>query len=208
MNIKPILFNTETVKAILAGEKTQTRIVNKKAVDMKAYKVERQSAKKWNFYIQYGGMVDVMYPIESPVSASDILWVQETFGRMPYGFVYRADGDSPEGWSEYDRWQSPTHIPHEAVRIFLRVTDVQPQRLQDITEEQAVMEGFSAGHGEKKDKPEALTAVLAFALQWNKTFSNRSCPPRYNSLRWRNNPWVWAITFERCEKPVGWWEVL
>lgn len=190
MSIKAIRFNDESVRAIIAKKKTQTRIVNKKAVDMKAYKVERQSANKWNFYIQYGGIVDVIYPIESPVSAGDILWVQETFGRMPYGFVYRADGDSPEGWDRYDRWQSPIHIPREAVRIFLRVTDVRAEQLQDIDDDGVVAEGLEIG--------------AQIDEIWNRTLSksNRA------KFGWDANPWTWVITFERCEKPVGWLEAI
>lgn len=234
MSIKPILFNTEMVRAILTEKKTQTRIVNKKAVDMKAYKVERQSANKWNFYIQYGGMVDVIYPIESPVSVGDILWVRETWGKLTEcdvfptyepneeRFIYRADIGDPDHFQA--KWHPSIHMPRDAARIFLRVKAVRVERLQDITEDDVCEEGAEpiischrkycvynqyGVQGEMcwntdfacKDCPELSSYAELFGEEvWNETIKKSDM----DNYGWSANPWVWVITFERCEKPEVW----
>lgn len=245
MSIKAIRFNDESVRAIIAKKKTQTRIVNKKAVDMKAYKVERQSANKWNFYIQYGGMVDVIYPIESPVSVGDILWVRETwqhvytyddsdkaieetgryvyFADDPMPFTYWVDTDTGEHRDQMP-WRPSIHMPREAARIFLRVTDVRAERLQDITEDDVCDEGAEpiischrkycvynqyGVQGEMcwntdfacKDCPEHSSYAELFGEEvWNKTIKKSDM----DNYGWSANPWVWVIKFERCEKPEVW----
>lgn len=231
MSIKPILFNTEMVRAIIAKKKTQTRIVNKKAVDMKAYKVERQSANKWNFYIQYGGMVDVIYPIESPVSVGDILWVREAYCEpyAPGRYAYRADYDEhdiiPNSVGNVSlsanmfRWKPSIHMPKQAARIFLRVTDVQVERLNEISQSDAIDEGAltcdlceTDEYNESCEKakiegskpPIGYSPRERFAALWDSTIKNTEI----TKYGWYANPWVWVITFERCEKPVGWWEVI
>ena len=81
-------------------------------------------------------------------------------------------------------------MPREAARIFLRVTDVRLEQLQDIDDDGVAAEGLEIG---------AQIDEL-----WNRTIkkSDRA------KFGWDANPWVWVIIFERCEKPVGWWEVL
>lgn len=74
-------------------------------------------------------------------------------------------------------------MPKEVARIFLRVTDVKATHLQNITEEGAIAEGAK----EKRD----------FIRIWNNTIPDKNS----QQLVWSANPWVWVISFERCEKP-------
>jgi hypothetical protein len=75
-------------------------------------------------------------------------------------------------------------MPKEAARIFLRVTGVMVERLQEITADGAEKEGFT-GHVYPQD---------FFAETWSEIYDPRGCG-------WNANPWVWVIEFERCEKP-------
>lgn len=229
MSIKPILFNTEMVRAILDGRKTQTRRVVKSLDGLSFYRAEPsedayEALGKWDFFygwLEGGVMFDACVSVKAPCSIGDILWVRETWGKLtecdvfpPYEpneerFIYRADIGDPDHFQA--KWHPSIHMPREAARIFLRVTDVRVERLQDITEEQAVMEGFSAGCFEVsggpwgvEDDPETWTAVEVFADLWNSTIK----PKDRDIYGWYANPWVWVITFERCERPSGWYEVL
>lgn len=99
----------------------------------------------------------------------------------------------------YVKWRPSIHMPKEAVRIWLKVTDVRVERLQDITDEQAKAEGANWKNGKNVGFEEKMrrTAVERFAEIWNSTIK-KSDLDRYG---WDANPWVWVIEFERFEKP-------
>lgn len=230
MSIKPILFNTEMVRAILDGRKTQTRRVVKEFAGEEILSVSASDGTEIGKYGRDGWRGKLpdrhdgnTYCVEAkpPCKVGDILWVRETWGKLtecdvfpPYEpneerFIYRADIGDPDHFQA--KWHPSIHMPREAARIFLRVMDVRVERLQDITEEQAVMEGFSAGCFEisggplgVEDDPETWTAVEVFDDLWNSTIK----PKDRDIYGWYANPWVWVITFERCERPFGWYEVL
>ena len=82
----------------------------------------------------------------------------------------------------------------EAARIWLKVTDVRVERLQEITEVQAKAEGCNSGL-----LIGACTARGQFEDLWNSTIKK----PDLNRYGWSANPYVWIIEFERCEKPEG-----
>lgn len=222
MSIKPILFNTEMVRAILDGRKTKTRRIIK----------PQPTNPRWNNVGWLGWDDGHGYRMKPPCKPGDVLWVRETwqhvytyddsdkaieetgryvyFADDPMPFTYWVDTDTGEHKDQMP-WRPSIHMPREAARIFLRVMDVRVERLQDITEEQAVMEGFSAGCFEisggpwgVEDDPETWTAVEVFADLWNSTIK----PKDRDIYGWYANPWVWVITFERCERPFGWYEVL
>ena len=130
------------------------------------------------------------------------LWVRETWQKnywneamVPNKYAYKA---SPETWIYFSeeekrlekKWRPSIHMPREAARIFLRVKTVRVERLQDITEEQAVKEGAKA-YG--PNNCSGTSARIAFAEIWDRT-------TRDNSYEWRKNPWVWVIEFERINK--------
>ena len=159
MNIKPILFNTEMVKAILAGKKTVTRRVIKPQPRQGEEKPHRLPSGCWFFEIpsrRFPCTPDVSVgPYWPPCQPGDILYVRETWahpsaaeianGADPEMYLYKADPLHRAAW---DKWRPSIHMPKEAARIFLRVTDVRVERLQDITEEGKLAEGAPRGYGQ------------------------------------------------------------
>lgn len=197
MAIKPILFNTEMVEAILEGQKTQTRrtvkqppIVGDIMRDEKGWYYEDGTRNGHSLFPQF--------------STGDILWVRETWGKLtecdvfpPYEpheerFIYRADRGDPDHFQA--KWHPSIHMPKEAARIFLRVKDVRVERLQDMDEDAAIAEGIA-------DSPAGTDSpLLRFTELWDKTIRREDL----REFGYHANPWVWVIEFERCEKPEGW----
>lgn len=111
-----------------------------------------------------------------------------------YGcFCYRASCKNNEVPS-VDVWHPSIHMPREAARLFLRVTSVRAERLQDVDEDQAIAEGanFHAGIEEKMRR----SAIDRFAEIWDSTVK----PKDRDLYGWAANPWVWVIKFERISK--------
>ena len=98
-------------------------------------------------------------------------------------------------------WHPSIRMPKEAARIWLKVTDVRVERLQDITEEGAKKEGAIDNrgfiHSPNNEYDNVHTAREHFVKIWNNTIK-KSNLDRYG---WDASPWVWVIEFERCEKP-------
>lgn len=207
MAIKPILFNTEMVRAILGGRKSCTR---------RLVKYEPQGYFEVNENPVYIYDTDWNQGrIKPPYQPGDILYVRETFIQAAaHIFWYKAD-DKP--WmSKGLRWKPSIHMPKEAARIWLKVTSVRVERLQEIDEDGVWDEGF-------KFKPPCLTRVSAdghtcdldgpcmssikycdmtmgelFGRElWNSTIK-KSDLDRYG---WDASPWVWVIEFVKIEKP-------
>ena len=212
MAYKPILFNTEMVQAILAGRKTQTRRIMKPQAKCAVPK-DCATCNEWRLDWETSDACPskcVTTP-DPPCIDGDILWVRETWTKMPH-YVYRADDEHPEFWDFDDRWHPSIHMPKEAARIFLRVKDVRNERLRDIGNADAIAEGFSGTpcHHENADPALGCTDCLntgwleppyaEFAQLWDSTIK----PADLDKYGWDANPWVWVIEFERCEKPEGW----
>ena len=196
MAIKPILFNTEMVRAILDGRKTCTRRICKDAneytvPDMDFYNADRRTYAVHNFSDKEHTEQLSIAERTCPICPGDILYVRETFIQAAaHTFWYKADDNS---WTSEDlRWKPSIHMPKEAARIWLKVTDVRVERLQEITEVQAQAEGCNSGL-----LTGACTARGQFEDLWNTTIK-KSDLDRYG---WAANPWVWVIRFDRCEKP-------
>lgn len=193
--VRPILFNTEMVKAILDGRKTQTRRVVKE-IPLQAPYFEDCDGKPFACD-PYGEW----HPAEKfcRIQPGDFLWVRETWRRDAGRFMYRAnyaDGEKfyRDGREVNIRWTPSIHMPKEAARIFLRVKDVRVERLRDMDEEAAIAEGFA-------DPPAGTDSPLErFSALWDKTIK-RDDLREYGC---HANPWVWVIEFERIEKPEGW----
>ena len=165
---------------------------------------------------------------KSPCQIEDILYVRETvWQKVGYyldvdgetkpswykEFKYVATDEKPEtGWNYSWAKRPSIHMPKEATRIWLKVKDVRVERLQDITEEQAYMEGTdpwdeacyenNGWHPTLSDPDSGgdPNIIDGFHKLWNSTIK-KSDLDRYG---WDANPWVWVIEFERCEKPEGW----
>ena len=225
--MKPILFNTEMVQAIMEGRKTVTRRLIKPRYKPKEMGIQivtnahTGKLERIEFLDEYGRETRCM---AWPFFWGDIFYVRETWAEMPYGYVYKADGEEPEGWDSSDRWHPSIHMPKEAARLFLRVTDVRVERLQKLTEAQALAEGvpnewpmpavycpYCKGEGliemldsmtlgvTETDCPFCEDAIRRFANLWNSTIRTVDL----HQYSFEANPWVWVIEFERCEKPEG-----
>lgn len=221
--VLPILFNTEMVRAILDGRKSCTRRICKDAnectePDMDFYNADKRTYAVHNFIDREHTEQLSTAERTCSICPGDILYVRETWCALPVNeaghmrghsiYYYRADGDlRPEGWR--GKWRPSIHMPKEAARIWLKVTDVRVERLQDITPKGAESEGVGnlfyddIGYGEKNYGTEVDTeygiAKEQFAWLWESTIK-KSDLDRYG---WDANPWVWVIEFERCEKPEG-----
>lgn len=194
--MKPILFNTAMVQAILDGRKTVTRRVIKPQPP--AMGVVRRRGCSWDWAL--GADYEEGRLMRPPYKPGDILWVRETWCKMPYGYAYRADSEMPTGWDRYDRWRPSIHMPREAARIFLRVTEVRAERVQEITGEQAMMEGCE-GFVHANPLYGCPETVHNFRNLWDDTIPKKNLP----LYGWDANPWVWAIEFEQIEGPEEDW---
>lgn len=235
MKEHPILFSTPMIKAILEGRKTVTRrIITPQNSDCTAYRYESKSRMEgfgkldFNDVVRDGigapdGYLKVFRPedgtrhrVHCKWSAEDQLWVRESFSKV----WVTTSNKFPEGHSEYrykadhkgmtikghDRYKPSIHMPHEASRIQLLITSVRPERLHDITEEDARMEGVekhwyddhreTPGRdlffvtGVTKDGFGFPSAVEAFQDLWVKINGAES---------WLGNPWVWRTEFNRIK---------
>lgn len=177
---RPILFSAPMVRAILAGTKTQTRRVAKPQRKTGLGDLDALAQH------QYG-----LCPYGKP---GDRLWVRETFrGPLDDGsFGYRATHDGPFTWHSYT-WKPSIHMPRAASRITLEITDVRVERLQDISEEDAIAEGIELLNGRytfNGGLHESRTAVESYQALWEQLNGSES---------WWANPFVWVISFRRIE---------
>ena len=209
MSIKPILFNTEMVRAILDGRKDATRRIVKGFIPDDA--VWGYTAFTPKGYISCRGTFADGYGekfFKLPCEPGDILYVRETWKKAPNGYYYYEDWQRND-IADVTKWKPSIHMPKEAARIWLKVTNVRVERLQEITEDGAKAEGAKQCYEQIntiEDKPVTYVAedykgyyVLGFKSVWNSTIK-KSDIGRYG---WDVNPWVWVIEFERCEKPEG-----
>lgn len=200
---KPILFNTEMVRAIQAGLKTQTRRIIK-GLPLYPPFFEVDEGRGWLEDSEDGKF----YALEvfSKIQPGDVLWVRETwqhlFDHKGWRYEYKADYNDDETLKlggMYIAWRPSIHMPREAARIFLKVKDIRAERLQEITSGEAVAEGIISN---LRSPSEAADALIAFAELWNSTIK----PSDLSRYGWDANPWVWVIEFERIDKPKGWCE--
>ena len=194
--MKPILFNTEMVRAILDNRKTVTRRVLKPQEKILENPMFGYTMFTPKGYISVRGDWtdtdgDKRYGenfIKLPYCPGDILYVRETFFEYKGHFYYKADGKH-EGLARmglYFKWRPSIHMPRKAARIFLRVTDVRVERLQGITFKQALKEGCN----------DYSSTALGFFYVWDSTLK-----PKDRALYgWEANPWVWVIEFERVSR--------
>lgn len=222
MAIKPILFNTEMVRAILDGRKTCTRRVikpqpqsglcytyaggHKDCIGKWTYP-NRGAHKLWGEEYKLPENIkdeELSKRWNPPYHTDDILYVRETWseGYEDGTYIYRADdklADLPTFKESSKLIYHPSiHMPKEAARIWLKITDVRVERLQEISAESALAEGADKYIHTNGGLDENMT-ITSFIGIWNSTIK-KSDLDRYG---WDANPWVWVIEFERCEKPKG-----
>ena len=207
--VLPILFNTEMVRAILEGRKGATRRSVKGYIPDDA--VWGYTAFTPKGYISCRGTFADGYGekfFKLLCEPGNILYVRETWKKAPNGYYYYEDWQKND-IADITKWKPSIHMPKEAARIWLKVTDVRVERLQDITEEQACMEGTdpwdeacyenNGWHPTLSDPDSGgdPNMIDGFHKLWNSTIK-KSDLDRYG---WNANPWVWVIEFDRCEKP-------
>lgn len=208
MGDKPIIFSAPMVRALLDGRKTQTRRVIKPQPHDRSEGCYHRPDGSWvwvdahrenNGAGYYGNRLDDSHFFTRYV-VGERLYVRETWtARMTHGWtisdarsrmfneeiLFRADGhDSLDGW-----WPS-IHMPREFSRLTLTVTDVRVQRLQDISEVDAVAEGLvQAYEGWATDTGGSCwgnSAVNSYRQLWNSL---------HGPDAWDANPWVVAVSF-------------
>ena len=203
MAIKPILFNTEMVRAILDGRKTCTRRLIKPQPDKKHIyplgfvtdSTEKKEVGCFGFAAnEYGGSIQYVKP-PYRYAPGDILYVRETWKKAPNGYYYYEDWQRND-IADVTKWKPSIHMPKEAARIWLKVTNVMVERLQEITIDGIRNEGISSMAVHAGDMEIALKE---WKNLWNSTIKKTDL----DSYGWDANPWVWVIEFERCEKPEG-----
>ncbi|HEJ0126194.1 TPA: morphogenetic protein [Klebsiella aerogenes] len=212
MKERGMIFNSEMVRAILDGRKTQTRRIVKGADGAVKF------CKEWDIngeeiFVVLGekyhtGMNPVLGAISCPFGAvGERIWVRETFQgplfdyeqmesyledsskfEKPEFCQYAADGKpAPEYYDADDNlrhgWRPSIHMPRWASRILLEITDVRVERLRSMSQDDARAEGVIAASG-------PMEAGLAFRELWDSIYGEES---------WAANPWVWVIEFKRVE---------
>ena len=213
MSVKPILFNTKMVRAILDGRKSCTRRVIKPQPQSRlcyTYAGSRNGCiGKWTYpnrgaHEFWGEEYKLPENIKDeelskqwnpPYHTDDILYVRETWKNAPNGYYYY------EGWQRNDiadvtKWKPSIHMPKGAARIWLKVTNVRVERLREIDGKEILEEGVNS-----LVHPDAFYFDMnqreLFESVWNSTIK-KSDLDRYG---WDANPYVWVVSFERCEKP-------
>lgn len=190
MRERPILFNAEMVKAILDWRKTCTRRAIKFSNGMTGRPIGKVGDSSNPLGVMYPGGIK-----RPPYQLGDILYVRETWSEWTDGYLYKAwtEPFPQPGQFPGIKWKPSIHMPKAAARIWLKVTDVRVERLQNITEAGAINEGCIDDIEYAKGK----SARNHFIGLWNSTIK-KSDLDKYG---WSANPWVWVIEFERCEKP-------
>lgn len=207
---RPILFSGPMIRAILDGRKTQTRrLIKPQPVSIGDQIWEfgdevftNDSSMADHLFHNVYGTKGTPYGSVMGDGAGDRLWVRETWAPMEPSvpiepgdpIAYREDyADDPHGYDgekspegKYRTWRPSIHMPRWASRLMLEITDVRVQRLQDITEDDAIAEGAQCC----PEFPASLTDRGALGRLWEKINGEGS---------WKANPWVWCLTFKRVD---------
>jgi len=220
----PILFSGEMVQAILDGRKTQTRrvIKDQPALPYLWNKVSPNGFQMWTSNPQQGEKGNTELRLCPYGAPGDRLWVRETWRAVELdngndGILYKADNHfksiensqaAADLWCDAyadrkygNKWRPSIFMPRWASRILLEVTDVRVERVQEISDEDAIKEGiqdvchcgdYIEGHGyHSGHSPTPMDgyAVNEFSILWDSINAKRG-------YSWESNPWVWAISFK------------
>ena len=196
--MKPIIFSGPMVRAILEGRKTQTRrVIKPQPTGTEPIYNPSHFLPDKGWYFKGGGVSKPRY------QPGDILWVRETWcttmemeperGKVHYH--YRATPDTtveccPEGLL---KWKPSIFMPKVAARLFLKVTGVRVERLQEISVDDIEAEGAYRVMDIQSDTDDTRLNKGNFADLWD-SINGKKYP-------WASNPWVWVYEFERTEKP-------
>ncbi|WP_109401435.1 ASCH domain-containing protein [Proteus terrae] len=188
MKERGIIFNAEMVRAILDGRKTQTRrVMNNQPCTLSG---ETISVQQDDFNFRWAGDLhnDTSGWFPCPLGkVGDRLWVRETFktgvcteSTIAYKATHKPS-DLEEGWYEEIKWTPSIHMPRRYSRITLEITNVRVERLQDISEQDAIAEGITNI---------SVLSKYIFSKLWESIYGFDS---------WSSNPWAWVIEFRKVE---------
>ena len=212
------------VKAILEDRKLQTRRMLKVQPQNSHYPFVDKIVRDWNhnFYgYSNDSDIDIFSAGKCPFGiVDDILWIRETWLESPSKntILYKADFPMMFHGTEWDpnekvflkesdyKWKPSIHMPKDIARIFLKVTNVRVERLQDISEEDAIAEGVLKDvkipvadfkteiiyRDYTGNTAGCLDARSSFMTLWKSVYGKES---------WNSNPWIWVIEFEKVERP-------
>ena len=204
---RPIIFSGDMIRALIDGRKTQTRRVIKGVPNNRIQGVDHWCNEKWRVFAN--GPVILKCPYGQ---AGDLIWDRETWSgdyayadQKPTDRVSVMTPDGPyyhdsvwywaDGEPEFEDWERPRpsiHMPRWASRLTLRITDVRVERVQDMSEGDAVEEGARRGFPTDDYSlylSEAGTYYGGFSGLWDSINAKRGHD-------WDSNPWVWVIEFD------------
>lgn len=221
-----MIFNAEMVRAILSGQKTQTRRIVKYVTADNCMTLTKPSKPRDGVYTHV--MDAPKHGLCPHGNVGDRIWVRETWQgplvdfersddllrnpekyEKPENCVYAADGvPAPEFYDADDNlrccWRPSIHMPRWASRILLEITNVRVERLNDISEQDAIAEGIDTDWlAESQDNYDCIadhnmtgrpTAKGHFSYLWQSIYGDDK------SKCWEKNPWVWVIEFKRVQE--------
>ena len=219
--MKPILFSTPMVKAILEGRKTQTRRVVRykdkaSGEDFYICNIRVSPDRKGAYEVACEDTSGVSPSglsygwIKPPYQPGDILWVRETWNKMMClkdgcktnctlgnnctGYVYAAIHFGPE----VKPWKPSIFMPREAARLFLEVKSARVERLQKISPEDCVAEGAVKNpHYMKYGGEKCLVIHKRYKDDFMALWDSINAKREGGAYAWENNPWVWVYEFKR-----------
>ncbi|MDR6844485.1 hypothetical protein [Flavobacterium granuli] len=211
----PMLYSTPMVQGILEGIKTKTRRtkgLEKVNINPDEWKFEalcrnpdNEEDKNLHAYFTVKGTETWMYQ-KCPYNVGDVLWVRENFhyihdsdtnAFLSYG--YKADNNYKGA-----KWKPSIHMPKVACRIFLKIKSIRVERLNEITEEDAIQEGCSkyGPFGEYKGSIHPNGGAMKYRAYSKASRAFQCIWESINGIEsWNKNPFVWVYEFEQIEKP-------
>lgn len=209
------------VQAILAGRKTMTR--RTKGLEYLETVVNGWPYKKNGVIPSENGMPqqDIIEKIKCPYGkVGDVLWVRETWCQSPrkvYCYKASTDADSEDirqyylkSGAKWAKWKPSIHMPKAAARIFLQISNIRVERLQDISRQDCINEGIAyiQSNGQKRSNIpgswydyERKTFASLPSGKISPSMSFRSLWRSINGKQsWNDNPWVWVVEFKRINR--------
>ncbi|EDW2260611.1 hypothetical protein R950_002605 [Salmonella enterica subsp. enterica] len=204
MKERGMIFNAEMVNAILSGRKMQTRRPIKWKQTRFTEIAEREDGSLWPWAedCERGGDIWFACPFGE---VGDCIWVRETWAEAgasaPDLKLYRANYPAhvPTHYenvppAEDVRWTPSIHMPRWASRITLEITDVRVERVQDISQRDAIAEGGPPDHPSFSK----ISREMGFS-DWPRSWFAQTWWGIYGREAWNTNPWVWVIEYKRVE---------
>lgn len=213
---RPILFSGAMVRAILEGRKVKTRRIVKPQPEFSMPLFNLPNSTTWGYHsgIDWGDPEEPTWSCPYG-QAGDRLWVRETWRpalteNEHECFAYRAtmsyrcNKPMPGDWESMTAinggWKPSIHMPRKASRIILEVTNIRVERLQDISEEDAIAEGVEREGDQWKCYSKCPDHERGYFKRTSATASFMSLWDSINAKRgysWDSNPWVWVVEFKQ-----------